>query len=97
MVTKVRELTREEQTKPTETHVHYWLIEGARGPTSRGICKYCGVTQEFRNSFFNVMPAKKVVLEEAVVEEPKAEPDEIELEKVEEVELEDEAETEATV
>jgi len=95
MVTKVREVTHEEPKSAT-THAHYWLIEGARGPTSHGTCKYCGVTQEFRNSWFNIMPAKKVVLEETAQEEPETEPEAIELEKVEEVELEEE-ETEATV
>ena len=94
MVTKVRELIREEP-KSTETHTHYWLIEDARGPTSRGVCKYCGVTQEFRNSWFNMMPMKKLpVLKKTAGEEPEAEPYEIELEKVEEVELKEE---EATV
>jgi len=30
---------------------HYCLIEGARGPTSRGVCKFCGVEKEFYNSW----------------------------------------------
>jgi len=30
---------------------HYWIIEGARGPTSRGICKFCGEEREFHNSW----------------------------------------------
>lgn len=94
MVTKVRELIREEP-KSTTTHAHYWLIEGASGPTSRGVCKYCGATQEFHNSWFNIMPAKKLpILEETAGEEPETEPYEIEIEKVEEVELKEE---EATV
>lgn len=97
MVTKIRELTREEPPESTATHAHYWLIESAGGPVSRGKCKYCGATEDFRNSWFNMMPVKKVVSEEAAVKEPETEPDEIELEKVEEVELEDESETEATV
>ena len=28
---------------------HYWLIEIAKGPKSRGRCKYCGVKREFTN------------------------------------------------
>lgn len=28
---------------------HYWLIESATGPTSMGICKFCGAESEFRN------------------------------------------------
>lgn len=29
---------------------HYWAIESPNGPTSKGVCKYCGITEEFRNS-----------------------------------------------
>jgi hypothetical protein len=28
---------------------HYWIIGKASGPTSRGVCKYCGVKKEFSN------------------------------------------------
>ena len=28
---------------------HYWLIEIAKGPKSRGRCKYCGSKREFMN------------------------------------------------
>jgi len=28
---------------------HYWIIESPDGPTSRGVCKYCGVEEEFKN------------------------------------------------
>jgi hypothetical protein len=28
---------------------HYWLIEIAKGPKSRGSCKYCGSKREFMN------------------------------------------------
>lgn len=31
-------------------HYHYWKIEPAEGPTSRGICKLCGEEREFLNS-----------------------------------------------
>jgi len=30
---------------------HHWVIEGARGPTSRGVCKLCGAEKEFHNSW----------------------------------------------
>lgn len=30
---------------------HHWVIEPPNGAVSRGSCKRCGVTQEFRNSF----------------------------------------------
>ena len=29
---------------------HYWLIESPDGPTSRGVCKYCGAEKDFPNS-----------------------------------------------
>ena len=28
---------------------HYWVIESPRGPTSSGICKFCGTRKEFDN------------------------------------------------
>lgn len=30
---------------------HYWVIEDAVGPTSRGVCKFCGAEREFYNSW----------------------------------------------
>jgi hypothetical protein len=30
---------------------HYWVIEDASGPTSRGVCKFCGAEKEFLNSW----------------------------------------------
>ncbi len=37
--------------------LHHWLIEGAKGATSRGICKHCGEERLFYNSWtdFNTM------------------------------------------
>ena len=29
---------------------HYWIIEVASGPTSEGVCKFCGAKKEFLNS-----------------------------------------------
>lgn len=28
---------------------HYWKIEDPNGPTSKGVCKYCGEIREFHN------------------------------------------------
>lgn len=28
---------------------HYWIIESPNGPTSRGVCKFCGAEKEFDN------------------------------------------------
>ena len=86
MVTKVRTLVREEpKTRP---HTHFWLIESARGPMSRGVCKYCGLTREFQNSWYNMEPVKR----QPVVKEPteELEPEELEIEAMKEVELEEE-------
>ena len=39
----------EEQPSESEC-AHYWLVERPNGPTSRAVCKLCGVSAEFRNS-----------------------------------------------
>jgi len=28
---------------------HHWVIESPQGPSSRGVCKLCGVEKEFQN------------------------------------------------
>ncbi len=28
---------------------HHWIIESPNGPTSKGVCKYCGAEREFSN------------------------------------------------
>ncbi|MFC1931782.1 hypothetical protein ACFLXJ_06260 [Chloroflexota bacterium] len=33
---------------------HYWIIETAGGPISRGVCKFCCEKREFNNSWFEV-------------------------------------------
>ena len=33
-----------------DTCQHYWMIESASGPISKGQCKFCGVEKEFMNS-----------------------------------------------
>ena len=29
---------------------HHWVIASPNGPTSQGVCKFCGTEREFRNS-----------------------------------------------
>lgn len=29
---------------------HYWIIESPHGPTSKGVCQFCGAVKEFYNS-----------------------------------------------
>ena len=38
---------------------HYWVIEVANGPVSRGQCKICGVKKEFYNAFPEFNPLRK--------------------------------------
>ncbi len=48
MKQKVKEKIEE---KPAEEQCHhYWEIEIANGPKSRGICQYCGEARVFFNS-----------------------------------------------
>lgn len=49
----MRDRLKESNVKPSEKDEcrHYWIIESAQGPTSRGICKFCGAEREFCNSW----------------------------------------------
>lgn len=40
---------REPADKEFLTCRHYWIIEKAMGPTSKGVCKYCGIRRAFSN------------------------------------------------
>jgi len=42
--------TTQEEEKTKGDCCHYWIIESPNGPTSRGVCKYCGTEKEFLNS-----------------------------------------------
>ncbi|MFC1941669.1 hypothetical protein ACFLWU_00430 [Chloroflexota bacterium] len=46
---KIRENT-EEPVTGDQCH-HFWTIEIANGPVSKGICKICGETKDFLNTF----------------------------------------------
>jgi hypothetical protein len=35
---------------------HHWIIESTDGPTSWGLCKYCGAEKEFLNHFTKAQP-----------------------------------------
>jgi hypothetical protein len=43
------EAMSEKRARRVECH-HYWIIESPDGPTSRGVCEYCGAEKEFDNS-----------------------------------------------
>jgi hypothetical protein len=38
---------------------HFWVIEIANGPSSRGECKFCGETRDFLNSITNINDPKR--------------------------------------
>ena len=44
---KVKERTKDYIVK--DQCRHYWVIEMAHGPTSRGFCQYCGEVRDFLN------------------------------------------------
>jgi len=54
---KLKEKTGEPASK--NECKHYWIIEGAKGPTSRGVCKYCGAEREFQNSWQDLSYAER--------------------------------------
>ena len=47
---KVKVKERTEEYVEREQCNHYWIIEMAKGPKSRGICRYCGESRDFLNS-----------------------------------------------
>ncbi len=61
---KVKNATRGTVQTPVSSkeHHHFWLIELASGPTSRGVCKICGEKKEFSNIILeeSAVPPKKV-------------------------------------
>lgn len=65
---------------------HYWVIEGAIGPISRGVCKFCGAVRSFHNSFppsdsLKRTPRVLKEISEFLEAEPDKEPEDSELEK----------------
>ena len=45
---KLKEVSREPVSESKCRHC--WKVESANGPTSRGVCKFCGAEKEFYNS-----------------------------------------------
>ena len=54
---RVKEID-EEKTEEVQCH-HFWIIEIANGPQSRGECKYCGEVREFHNSITDLNNPKQ--------------------------------------
>ena len=44
------------------TCVHHWLIESSSGPTSRGVCKFCGEERAFENFLQDFLPRDDISL-----------------------------------
>ena len=42
----VEAVEREEETRQCG---HHWLIDSPGGPTSKGVCRLCGIERQFRN------------------------------------------------
>ena len=57
MAQEVREITKE-PVAPVGCR-HYWVIESAEGPTSKGVCKLCGAEKEFFNSFYGTVQVER--------------------------------------
>ena len=48
-----------EETEDENRCNHFWVIEVANGPKSRGECKICGESQVFYNSITNLNDPKR--------------------------------------
>jgi hypothetical protein len=48
----------ENKTDEDQCH-HFWVIEIANGPKSRGQCKYCGEIKDFHNSIVNLVDPRR--------------------------------------
>ena len=71
MNNKVKEKT--ELRQAASGCLHHWLIESARGATSRGTCKYCGEERLFYNSWTDFSVMKRSV-SSSVIDELFADP-----------------------
>ena len=81
---KLKEATRERVSESKCRH--YWKVESANGPISRGVCKFCGAEKEFHNSLpdFTIVRQDTDVFEfpDSPDIEPDVERDDSELEEV---------------
>jgi hypothetical protein len=48
-----------EDTRNKNRCHHFWVIEIANGPRSRGECKFCGETRDFYNSITDINDPKR--------------------------------------
>ena len=57
MSNKVKEKTGNEVAQ--DECRHYWIIEMANGPKSRGVCKNCGKARDFLNTIPEITIPKR--------------------------------------
>ncbi len=58
-IVKTKIAVQEKVQKPEQQCHHFWVIEVANGPSSRGKCKFCGEKKEFYNAFPTFNPLRK--------------------------------------
>jgi hypothetical protein len=58
---KSKEIVEEkpEETRDENACNHFWVIEIANGPRSRGKCKFCGEVKVFYNSITDINDPKR--------------------------------------
>jgi|WetSurMetagenome_2_1015567.scaffolds.fasta_scaffold1805857_1 hypothetical protein len=56
---RTRVQVKEKELQPENGCHHFWVIEEANGPSSRGICKHCGQAKEFYNAMPDFAALKK--------------------------------------
>jgi hypothetical protein len=57
--TKERKEEVFEEDRAEDKCPHFWDIESANGPSSKGVCRHCGETREFFNAFPAFNPLKR--------------------------------------
>lgn len=50
MILHQETITEVPEEQPVPSCSHYWIIEPANGPTSRGVCRNCHESKVFNNS-----------------------------------------------
>ncbi|OGO20183.1 MAG: hypothetical protein A2144_12155 [Chloroflexi bacterium RBG_16_50_9] len=56
---KVKVEEKAQDLAPANQCHHYWVIEVANGPESKGVCKYCGEVKHFLNTMPVWSPTKR--------------------------------------
>ena len=73
---KVKVKERTDEYVAREQCSHYWIIEMANGPKSRGVCKHCGESRDFLNTMPDFTVPKRNASPLDLPEMPEVEVDE---------------------